>query len=119
MARWRHRLHLSWLQKAAGQAVLSTPTAYNLYMMSAQPFTPIQTTILACVRARPGQLTRSGLAKLLVGSSSARVADLSDDPHFGRLAGQGRKAITVDIDILLQQGHLALNPSGRLIPAAD
>jgi len=84
--------------------------------MSEQRLSPIQKIILACVHDRPGQLTRSGLAKLLVGSSSARVAEFSDDPDFGRLAGRGRKTVTVDIDILLQQGHLALNGAGRLVP---
>ncbi|MDX1616190.1 MAG: hypothetical protein R3300_17895 [Candidatus Promineifilaceae bacterium] len=84
--------------------------------MSDQPFTATQKIILARVRAQPGQFTRSGLAKLLVGSSSARVADFSDDPDFGRLADRGRKTVTVDIDILLQQGHLALNGAGRLVP---
>ncbi len=76
-----------------------------------------QQSILACVNEQSGQFTRSALAKVLAGSASVRVASQSDNPHFGRLADMGRKAITFEIDILLQQGYLELDPRGHLVPA--
>jgi hypothetical protein len=76
-----------------------------------------QQDILACAQIYPGQFTRSGLAKLLAGSRSPRSSELSTLPEYGRLAERGRKAITFEIDILLQQGYLALDAGGRLVPA--
>jgi hypothetical protein len=78
-----------------------------------------QQTILACVNDQSGQFTRSALAKILAGSASVRVAGQSDNPYFGRLAETGRKAITFEIDILLQQGYLELDWGGHLIPATE
>lgn len=71
--------------------------------------TPLQEAILSCAGRNPGQFTRSGLAKLLVGSGSSRVTGLTDDPDYGRLAEHGRKAVTFEIDILIQQGYLDLD----------
>jgi len=81
--------------------------------------TPVQQAILACTRDNPGRFSRSELAKLLVGSRSSRAGALADHPDFGRLAGYGRKAVTVDIDILLQQGYLVLDHGGRMVHAGD
>ncbi len=75
----------------------------------------IQQTILACVSAEPGQWSRSSLAKLLAGSRTRRSPDLSTHPEYGRLTGHGRKAITFEVDILLQQGFLSLDPHGHLL----
>jgi hypothetical protein len=83
--------------------------------LSALPPTLLQQTILDGVRAEPGRFSRSELAKLLVGSKSTRIASLSEHPAFGRLAGHGRKAITIEIDILLQQNYLALDGGRKLI----
>jgi hypothetical protein len=77
----------------------------------------IQQAILACTGDYPAQFSRSALAKLLAGSHSTRAADLAGNPYYGRLSGHGRKAITFEIDILLQQGFLALDGKGRLFPA--
>ena len=79
--------------------------------------TPVQQTILACVQSQTGRFSRSGLAKLLVGSHSSRAVDLSENPEFGRLTGHGRKEITSEIDILLQQGYLALNRDQNIVLA--
>lgn len=69
----------------------------------------------------PGVYTRSALAKMLVGSESSRVADFTDQPFFGRLSDYGRKEITFEIDILLQQGYLEINSEGKikLAPTAE
>lgn len=40
----------------------------------------IDATIIDCVRAIPGKLPRSGVAKLLIGSESERVRDFRDHP---------------------------------------
>ena len=71
--------------------------------------TSLQETILLVANRNRGRYSRSGLAKLLVGTGSARAAGLSDDPDYGCLAGHGRKAITFEIDILIQQGFLTLD----------
>jgi hypothetical protein len=78
-----------------------------------------QQTILACVNDQSGQFNRSALAKVLAGSASVRVAGQSDNPYFGRLAETGRKAITFEIDILIQQGYLELDWREHLIPATE
>lgn len=76
-----------------------------------------QQTILCCVQSTPGLYTRSALAKMLVGSESSRVAEFVSQPCFGRLSDYGRKEITFEIDILLQQGYLEINSGGKLILA--
>ena len=86
--------------------------------LSALPLTPLQHTILEVVRGEPGRFSRSELAKLLIGSKSTRSASLPEHPDYGRLAGHGRKAITFEIDILLQQNYLALDGGQKLIPSS-
>jgi hypothetical protein len=54
---------------------------------------------------------------LLAGSRSTRAGVLADNPYYGRLSDHGRKAITFEIDILLQQGFLELDLEDRLVPA--
>ncbi len=75
---------------------------------------PLHQLILETVAAYPGQFSRSELAKLLVGSGSARVTEFDEHPAFGRLGGHGRKAVTLEIDILLQQKFLDLDSGNRL-----
>jgi hypothetical protein len=77
--------------------------------------TPVQRVILDDVRGDPGRFTRSNLAKLLVGSKSSRLGELVEHPDFGRLAKYGRKSITTNIDILVDQGYLALDVHQLLI----
>lgn len=77
----------------------------------------IQLAILACTDDYPAQFSRSALAKLLAGSRSTRVGAQVDNPYYGRLSDHGRKAITFEIDILLQQGFLELDLEERLVPA--
>jgi uncharacterized protein YpbB len=79
-----------------------------------------QQTILTCIQSTPGVYTRSALAKMLVGSESTRVAEFTQQPYFGRLSDYGRKEITFEIDILLQQGYLEINSTGKIvIPLSD
>ena len=44
-----------------------------------------------------------------------RIADSAENPYYGRLEEYGRKEITFEIDILLQQGLLALDHKNRLV----
>jgi len=81
--------------------------------------TPVQETILLAAGRNPGRYTRSGLAKLLAGSTSSRAASLSADPGYGSLADHGRKAITFEIDILIQQGFLTLDLHQNVIPGPN
>lgn len=87
--------------------------------MQSEQLTPVQQVILDCARGHPGQFTRSGLAKLLVGSKSSRLLDLKRYPSYGRLAQYGRKEITDQIDILLQQGFLGFDSQNRLVLKAN
>ena len=70
---------------------------------------------MAAVRQYPGQFSRSGLAKMLVGARSWHETGY---PEYGRFASYGRKEITYQIDILLQQGFLELDGQERLIATA-
>ncbi|GAB4526215.1 MAG: hypothetical protein Kow0063_00190 [Anaerolineae bacterium] len=70
--------------------------------------------ILAAVADLPGLLSRSGLAKLLVGSPAERVAPYRDHPLYGALYPTwGRQELTAEIDRLIAQGYL-LDRQGRL-----
>ena len=69
----------------------------------------VQIVVLESVQADPGRFSRSQLAKLLVGSRSGRMAELSEHLDYGRLAGHGRKEVTCEIDILIQHGYLSLD----------
>lgn len=75
--------------------------------------TPLQQTTLDVVRKYPGQFSRSGLAKMLVGAKSWSGKRV---PEYGRFAGLGRKSLTFDIDTLLQQSYLRLDSHNHLIP---
>ncbi|MFQ5434867.1 MAG: hypothetical protein ACE5FD_08320 [Anaerolineae bacterium] len=77
--------------------------------------TTLQQNILNIVRKYPGRFSRSGLAKMLVGAKSWQGREY---PEYGRFAGHGRKTLTFDIDILLQQGFLTLDGRDRLVPAS-
>jgi len=85
----------------------------------AKLLTPVQETILVVAGRNAGRYPRSSLAKLLVGSRSSWAADLTDDPDFGCLADRGRKEITFEIDILLQQSFLDLDHNTHVIPGPN
>ena len=73
-------------------------------------------TIIGCVRAIPGKLPRSGVAKLLIGSESERVRDFYDHPFYNRLAGHSRSEVLSEVDRLLTDGQLAQDENEYLIP---
>ncbi len=73
--------------------------------------------IVECVASAPGQMPRSGVAKLLVGSESQRVEKFHDHPLYGRLQGQSRIDVTLQVDVLIEHGALKQNDKGYLIPA--
>jgi uncharacterized protein YpbB len=79
----------------------------------------IQQIILECVRSLPGQLPRSGIAKLLVGSPSERVEGLQDHPFYGRLSGLYRGEVMREVDRLIEQGRLAIDEHGKVVPGSD
>ena len=76
-------------------------------------------TILSAVADLPGQLNRSGLAKLLTGSPSDRVAPYRDHPLYGALhADWDREELTEEIDRLTSQGWLLLQRERLSLSAA-
>jgi len=76
----------------------------------------IQRIIVACVRDNPGRLNRNELAKLLAGSDALEMKKWAGNRWNGRLHGLTSNSVTEDVDILLQQGYLALDSYGRVIP---
>lgn len=67
--------------------------------------------ILACVKSLPGQLARSGVAKLLVGSSARQITRFKTHPYYGQLANYTRQRITREVDSLIERGYLTLDGS--------
>lgn len=80
--------------------------------LSPQELSRLQRDILDVVSRYPGRFSRSGLAKMLVGAKSWQNADF---PDYGRFSAHGRKDITYQIDILLQQGFLALDSREHVV----
>jgi ATP-dependent DNA helicase RecQ len=78
--------------------------------------TEVIDTILECVCLLPRKLPRSGVAKVLVGSASERVEKFNSHPLYNRLAGQSRKEVTRQADVLLDMGWLAQDENGHLVP---
>ena len=83
--------------------------------MSSPELEYIHRLIVACVRDNPGRLSRSELAKLLAGSRALEMKKWARNKWNGRLHGMTRKFVTVDVDILLQQGYLALDSHERVL----
>lgn len=78
------------------------------------PTEEIRAVILACVRACPNELPRSGLAKLLVGSPSERVMAYQQVEEYGRFPQIPRFVVMQEIDTLLSTGQLVLTPQRHL-----
>jgi hypothetical protein len=89
-----------------GQSLMDTHSASQL--------TPLQQTLLTVVENYPGRFSRSGLAQMLVGAKSWQETDL---PEYGRFSDYRRKEVGFQVEILLQQGYLALDGRERLILA--
>lgn len=73
-------------------------------------------SVLDVIRTYPGQFSRSGLAKMLVGAKSWQNKDF---PEYGRFSKYRRKDIDHQVEILLQQAYLQLDVHNRLIPASS
>ncbi|RLE29426.1 hypothetical protein DRJ54_04650, partial [Candidatus Acetothermia bacterium] len=80
-----------------------------------ETFSTIHWAVLECVAAFPERLPRSGVARLLVGSSSQRVAAYREHPLFGRLRGRRRDTVMAEVDVLLSWGYLARGRKGYLV----
>lgn len=76
--------------------------------------TEMQMIILSCVHTLPGKLPRSGIAKLLVGSHSQRVAGYRTHPDYGRLAHLPRYNVMQEIDALINRGELGFDEKSRV-----
>jgi ATP-dependent DNA helicase RecQ len=75
----------------------------------------IHRAILECVRSLPGQLPRSGVAKLLVGSPSERVESHRGHPLYGRFRNLSRDDVMREVDRLIEEGRLARTESGKVM----
>jgi hypothetical protein len=74
----------------------------------------VQQAILHCVASLPGQLPRSGVAKLLIGSESERVSEYNDHPYFGRFSHLPRNIVMAEVDKLIAQNKLWLDDNRHL-----
>jgi superfamily II DNA helicase RecQ len=80
----------------------------------------IRSIILECVQSLPGELSRSGAAKILVGSSSSRIEQFCSHPLYNKLAGHSRADVLAVIDAMLQEGLLIQDEDRHLmIPNQD
>lgn len=79
--------------------------------------TEVNDAIIACVRSLPGTLPRSGVAKVLVGSGSERVAEYRSHPLYNHLAAHYWTDVTKQVDVLLERGLLTQDTSGHLLLA--
>lgn len=77
----------------------------------------VQRLILRCVREDPGRFPRSGLAKLLVGSNSRHIQELHEHRFYGWLSRYRQRDTLHHVDVLLQQGYLALDGDEHVGPA--
>lgn len=81
--------------------------------MPSDNLTPLQRDLIVIVGRYPGQFTRSGLSKLLVGAKSWQNESY---PEYRLYPGFGRKEMDYQIEILVQQSLLALDDKRRLVP---
>lgn len=72
------------------------------------PQTNVETAVLDCVRAFPGKLPRSSIAKILVGSHSDRIARYQESRFYGRFPHLARQTVTQTVDDLIKRGQLVL-----------
>ncbi|MFV9506960.1 MAG: BREX system Lon protease-like protein BrxL [Oscillochloridaceae bacterium umkhey_bin13] len=71
--------------------------------------------IRATVADLAGTLPRSSVIKLLIGSSSSRVADLRSHPAYGALTGFATTALWQIMNDLLTTGEIGLNEQSHLV----
>jgi ATP-dependent DNA helicase RecQ len=83
---------------------------------TAVSFAP-ENAIIACVRVLPGQLHRSTVAKILVGSEARAAEEYRDHPLYNILPDMSRQEVTALVDRLLANGELVADERGHLIIA--
>jgi superfamily II DNA helicase RecQ len=77
-----------------------------------------ENAIIACVRSLSGQLHRSTVAKILVGSEAEATEDYRDHPLYNILPNMTRKEVTALVDTLLEDEVLAIDERGHLVIAS-
>ena len=87
-------------------------------ILAGENATVVIDAIMECVNRLPGELPRSGVAKVLVGSLSERVDRYTELPVYNRLAGHSRIDVTIQVDALLAAGRLAQDRDGHIIPTS-
>jgi len=73
---------------------------------------------MGCVQSLPGQLPRSGVVKVLVGSQAERIEEYAEHPFYNRLADYNRMDVTCQVDALLAAGRLAQDEHGHVVLGA-
>lgn len=97
------------LPHAYNQSPSSTATSPKTKKLTPKAGTPeVQQAILDCVQAYPGELPRSGIAKILVGSHSARIAKYKHGNFYRRFPHHTRINLTHAVDDLIIRGKLDL-----------
>lgn len=77
----------------------------------------VQQAILDCVQAYPGELPRSGIARILVGSDSSRISSYRSSPFYGRFSNHVRKHMMHAVDDLIVRGQLQLDGDRVTLPS--
>ena len=77
-----------------------------------------ENAIIACVRSLSGQLHRSTVAKILVGSEAESMEEYRDHPLYNVLPQATRKDVTALVDTLLEDEVLAVDERGHLVIAS-
>lgn len=76
----------------------------------------VQQAILDCVQTYPGELPRSGIAKVLVGSHSSRVSSYQSSPFYDRFPNHTQKRMMHAVDDLIVHGQLQLDGDRVTLP---
>jgi len=79
----------------------------------------IREVIMQCADSISGQLSRTGIARILVGSMSKRVTRWRDHPLYGKLRGRKRSELMREIDELIEEGHLSFDNDRNLITSSQ
>ena len=80
-------------------------------------FTP-ENAIIACVQSLSGQLHRSTVAKILVGSEAEATEEYRDHPLYNVLPHMTRKEVTALVDALLEDEVLVMDEHAHLVVAS-
>jgi ATP-dependent DNA helicase RecQ len=101
-----------------GADVIKTYGDELIALMRSEHSTRMIEAIMGCVQSLPGQLPRSGVAKLLVGSQAERIEEYAGHPFYNRLADYNRMDVTCQVDALLAAGRLVQDEHGHIVLGA-